>query len=256
MARRPKYSTETLIFFLEEYVKQNGMRIIKAVDVAKFCREQLGYTDVSYQMFTRNNPNTKLWIETFNEKLKLRRLNEDEKSVLKDGLIDIDFFVQQYSIPEKLKNELIKINRQIATLSDETQNTIELYRTVAEEKEKAEKELSLVKAELATEHKLNKQLQSENKKLKKYRSNAERYIKNNIYDPIILSHFQEIGLILNERKIQTPQINEKMIDDSDDLKDIIDEMYGDNSNGEDTKGDKTDIISEKTDNWIRRFDEL
>ena len=256
MARKPKYDTEMLIFFLEEYVKQNGMTLIRATDVVRFCKEELGYSDVSYQMFTRNNQEAKQWINTFNENLKARRVNEDEQSVLKDGLIDIEFFMSQYQMSEEVKQELIRINRQIAVLSDEAQHAIELYKQTIKENERIKKELSVVKKKLKIMLSNNKELQNENKILKTYKKNVNRYMKEFVYDPVILSHFQEIGIILKDKKIIIPTLNKSMIDNSDDLKNIIDEMYRENSNGEDLEENKTDIITEKTDDWIKRFDEL
>ena len=245
MARKPKYDTEQVISFLEEYIKHYGMVIIKATDVARFCNEELGHKDITYQLFTRNNKKAKKWIDEYNEKLRERLEKKDIGNVMYSAQVDVDAFVKDYNLSIEAKNELLRMNRIIVSLEDEIGQMVEMYQTEKEEKES----LLLKLEELTNRNKSLKEeigsLQEVNSTITKQNREIKKYLKKNIYDPIMLAHFQVIGLINDDVKVSVPKINNNLISETDDLKETLDGYY-----------EESDVVSKEMSEWMDKFEKL
>lgn len=175
MARPRKYSDEVLLEIIREYMKNTRyLTTLKYSDIVKYAQDELGYKDITYQDFSRNNT-AKEFIELQKERKKLSPYIKNQK----DGetyeyeklSFNVDQLVDKYIHNPKQLKAVLKLFKEsydgsFNMVINRDESIKESANIIAEQK-KAIEDLK----------EKNKQLREEIKDLKEYNSTNYRFQK-------------------------------------------------------------------------------
>lgn len=204
MPKKRKYDTEFLFQLIEEYLidKSDYQTIIYAA-LVDYCQEKYPQmrNNITYQDFSRNKE-IKAYIEDYNNRIEQRLLDINAvDTVAQNRLLDARKF---YGLSEAETNSVIaKSNKYLANVYDNNRRVNESLcskkREITALKKQNQEFFDAIEKAKADMVKLRTELASvrkENATIKHKNAELMAYIRNNIYDPVILNHFVEIGLLL------------------------------------------------------------
>lgn len=232
MGRKKKFETEDLIGFIKQYLaEQKSLELLMPTKVANYCQNAL-HIPILYQSFTRNLV-VKNWIDEYNANLHQRLTNEGtEPSVLPENSIDVDDAMYRYRDPEDLKQFLMGINRQMGKLTTACHQYSKQYRECSEKMACVEEQNAILTDQLASlNQKLSdaqaqfKILQDQNVLYKKKLRAIGEYLNNYLYEPIMLNHLQDLGLLSAEKSVDVPSCAENLSTETMNFTESINKFY-------------------------------
>ncbi len=247
MARKSDYSSTELKQYVELYVKEKSPKNIKVSDVVSFCNEELSlYPPMTKRRLT-HNPEAVSYIAELN--YRLRGL------IYEKGVVPT--VISEYIAPDLIKNS--NTQDKAMTLAKDINTTIEnliqINQKLSKKCEFKEHEIQKLTARVKnlesnihtatagtelSKKKLNK-VNRENRKLKSINKQLMDYINTNVTEAAILKHFQELGLLSDEEKIE-PVVDIPVGDVE--IYDDLPAMY------------EGDVISQSNTKWIESFSKL
>lgn len=232
MGRKKKFETEDLIGFIKQYLaEQKSLELLMPTKVANYCQNAL-HIPILYQSFTRNQV-VKNWIDEYNANLHQRLTNEGtEPSVLPETSIDVDDAMYRYRDPEDMKQFLMGINRQMGKLTTACHQYSKQYRECSEKMACVEEQNAILTDQLASlNQKLSdaqaqfKILQDQNVLYKKKLRAIGEYLNNYLYEPIMLNHLQDLGLLSAEKSVDVPSCAENLSTETMDFTESVTKFY-------------------------------
>lgn len=232
MGRKKKFETEDLIGFIKQYLaEQKSLELLMPTKVANYCQNAL-HIPILYQSFTRNLV-VKNWIDEYNANLHQRLTNEGtEPSVLPETSIDVDDAMYRYRDPEDMKQFLMGINRQMGKLTTACHQYSKQYRECSEKMACVEEQNAILTDQLASlNQKLSdaqaqfKILQDQNVLYKKKLRAIGEYLNNYLYEPIMLNHLQDLGLLSAEKSVDVPSCAENLSTETMNFTESINKFY-------------------------------
>lgn len=232
MGRKKKFETEDLIGFIKQYLaEQKSLELLMPTKVANYCQNAL-HIPILYQSFTRNLV-VKNWIDEYNANLHQRLTNEGtEPSVLPETSIDVDDAMYRYRDPEDMKQFLMGINRQMGKLTTACHQYSKQYRECSEKMACVEEQNAILTDQLASlNQKLSdaqaqfKILQDQNVLYKKKLRAIGEYLNNYLYEPILLNHLQDLGLLSAEKSVDVPSCAENLSTETMDFTESVTKFY-------------------------------
>lgn len=232
MGRKKKFETEDLIGFIKQYLaEQKSLELLMPTKVANYCQNAL-HIPILYQSFTRNLV-VKNWIDEYNANLHQRLTNEGtEPSVLPEISIDVDDAMYRYRDPEDMKQFLMGINRQMGKLTTACHQYSKQYGECSEKMARVEEQNAILTDQLASlNQKLSdaqaqfKILQDQNVLYKKKLRAIGEYLNNYLYEPIMLNHLQDLGLLSAEKSVDVPSCAENLSTETMNFTESINKFY-------------------------------
>ena len=199
--------------------------------VANYCQNAL-HIPILYQSFTRNLV-VRNWIDEYNANLHQRLTNEGtELSVLPETSIDVDDAMYRYRDSEDMKQFLMGINRQMGKLTTACHQYSKQYRECSEKMACVEEQNAILTDQLASlNQKLSdaqaqfKILQDQNVLYKKKLRAIGEYLNNYLYEPIMLNHLQDLGLLSAEKSVDVPSCAENLSTETMNFTESINKFY-------------------------------